>query len=285
MRTGLFLICFEAVFTLIFQAWSIRNSEKGVVLPEKGLCAHRGAMATHPENTLPAFKAAIAAGAHMIEFDVFFTLDSQMVVIHDETVDRTTNGKGKVSDLTFWKIRQLDAGIRKSPEFAGVKVPTLDEVLSIMPSNVWLNIHLKGSVELPVMVARKIAAEERLHQAFLACGREAAEKARKAVPEIMICNMDRQEEDEDYVKGTIQLKADFIQLRNPITPALSDYAVRLKQNGIKVNFYGTDKPEEISLLLSYGVDFPLVNDIVNTMKAITESGIQPLVPQFKLRRL
>ncbi len=115
-----------------------------IQLPERGLCAHRGAMGTHPENTLAAFRAAVDAGAHMIEFDVQLTKDNKMVVIHDGTVDRTTDGTGKVSELTFDEIRNLDAGSWKSPEFAGEKIPTLDETLSVMPYNIWLNVHING---------------------------------------------------------------------------------------------------------------------------------------------
>lgn len=115
-----------------------------IELPGKGLCAHRGAMGTHPENTLVAFREAIKAGAHMIEFDVQLTKDNKLVVIHDGTVDRTTNGTGQVSELPFDEIRNLDAGSWKSPEFAGEKIPTLDETLSVMPYNIWLNVHIKG---------------------------------------------------------------------------------------------------------------------------------------------
>jgi len=80
-------------------------------LPERGLCAHRGAMETHPENTITAFREAIKAGVHMIEFDVQLSKDKKLAVIHDATVDRTTNGTGKVSELTLAEIRKLDAGI------------------------------------------------------------------------------------------------------------------------------------------------------------------------------
>jgi len=259
------------------------KSEK-VVLPERGLCAHRGAMATHPENTLPAFREAIKAGAHMIEFDVFLTRDNHMVVMHDETVDRTTNGTGKVADLTLDQIKDLDAGSWKSQEFKETRVPTLDEVLAIMPVNIWLNIHLKGEGRLPVMVAQKLASENRLHQAFLACSRSAALLAGEAVAGIMICNMDRQDDDASYVDETINSKADFIQLRQPITPSLPDYTKRLKEKGIRINFFGTDSPDEIRKLLGSGVDFPLVNDITGSMKVAEEVGINPVKPEFKSGR-
>jgi len=251
-----------------------------VQLPKKGLCAHRGAMETHPENTLVAFREAIKAGAHMIEFDVQLTKDNKMVVIHDGTVDRTTDGTGKVSELTFAEIRKLDAGSWKSLEFAGERIPTLDETLSIMPYNIWLNVHIKGGKDIALCIAKKLAEKERLHQAFLACGAEAAEMARKEVPEIVICNMDRKESNWEYVKGTIEMKADFIQLRRKITPEYTEYVRVLKENGIRVNYYGTDSPEEIKMLFGYGVDFPLVNDIVHSAKIAKELNISPVEQDF-----
>ena len=252
-----------------------------IKMPERGLCAHRGAMETHPENTLVAFREAVKAGAHMIEFDVQLTKDKKLVVMHDATVDRTTNGAGKVSELTWAEIRELDAGSWKSPEFKGLHVPTFQEVLNEMPVNVWLNIHLKGAGEAPKMIAKILAEENRLHQAFLACGAEAAKKARSVAPDIMICNMDRQESSMDYVSGTIEMDADFIQLRGTITPEFAEYSKILKEKGIRINYFGTDSPDEIKLLFEYGFDFPLVNDIITNISVAKEAGIEPVKPVFK----
>lgn len=108
-----------------------------------GLCAHRGAMDTHPENTIAAFKAAVEAGAQMIELDVWLTKDKKMVVVHDATVDRTTNGTGEILSLTLKEIKKLDAGSWKSPEFNEERIPTFDEVLHVIPKNIWINVHIK----------------------------------------------------------------------------------------------------------------------------------------------
>jgi glycerophosphoryl diester phosphodiesterase len=238
-------------------------------------------MATHPENTLVAFREAIMQGAHMIEFDVQLSKDKKLVVMHDATVDRTTNGTGKVSEFTLEQIRQLDAGSWKSPEFTGLQVPTFREVLDEMPVNVWLNIHIKGSGDAPKMIAEILKEENRLHQAFLSCGAEAAKQARSEVPDILICNMDRQESNRDYVSGTIEMDADFIQLRGAITPEFAEYSKKLKENGIRVNYYGTDLPEEIKMLFDYGTDFPLVNDILNSISVSDAVGIEPVNPVFR----
>jgi glycerophosphoryl diester phosphodiesterase len=89
--------------------------------------------------------------------------------------------------------------------------------------------------------------------------------------------MDRRESNWDYVNETIEMKADFIQLRRKITPEYSEYVRALKENGIHVNYYGTDSPEEIKMLFGYGVDFPLVNDIVHSIKIARELGIDAVI--------
>jgi len=136
------IVLFFVLLTLqIVIAQSTRTN--GVILPERGICAHRGAMETHPENTISAFKEAIRLGAHMIEFDVRMTKDGKLVIMHDKSVNRTTNGSGLVSDLTYDEIKKLDAGRWKSEMFKGERIPTLKETLQVMPHNIWLNIHLK----------------------------------------------------------------------------------------------------------------------------------------------
>ena len=95
------------------------------------LLAHRGLVQHAPENTLPSFAAAIELGLS-IELDVYQTRDENLVVIHDRTVDRTTNGTGEVNEMTLAEIRRLDAGSWFDPRFAGEKVPTLEEVFKLI---------------------------------------------------------------------------------------------------------------------------------------------------------
>lgn len=104
--------------------------------------AHRGASGEAPENTLAAFRRAAELGAHMIELDVQLSRDGEAVVVHDDTVDRTTNGRGVVANLDLADLRTLDAGAWFSPTFAGERVPTLAEVLDTVPLRV--NVELKS---------------------------------------------------------------------------------------------------------------------------------------------
>lgn len=107
--------------------------------------AHRGASAIAPENTLAAFRAAEAAGADGLELDVQLSCDGVPVVLHDETLDRTSDGRGPIAELPLEKIKCLDAGFWYSPAFAGEKIPTLHEVMQWGDSRLRLNIEIKDS--------------------------------------------------------------------------------------------------------------------------------------------
>jgi glycerophosphoryl diester phosphodiesterase len=133
------------------------------------LIAHRGASGHAPENTMAAFKKAVSLGATFIETDLQLTRDARLVAIHDETVNRTTNGKGAVHDMTLAELRRLDAGSWFGSEFAGERIPTLDEVLDfakkydvifyleMKPGGSWGGEHaLIGSLRSSGEIARTI---------------------------------------------------------------------------------------------------------------------------------
>lgn len=105
--------------------------------------SHRGEHLHHPENTMPAFQEAVRLGADYIEVDVRTTADGKLVLSHDSTVDRCTDGHGEVAKMTFEQIRALDAGSKKGPEFAGTKVPTFDEVLDYARGKINIYVDVK----------------------------------------------------------------------------------------------------------------------------------------------
>jgi glycerophosphoryl diester phosphodiesterase len=112
-------------------------------IPTPLFIAHRGLSARFPENTLAAFKGAVDAGAHMIELDVSLTRDRQLVVIHDDTVDRTTDGSGSVRALTLEEIGRMDGGSWFDPAFEGERLPTLAQVLDAVKGRLLVNIEIK----------------------------------------------------------------------------------------------------------------------------------------------
>jgi glycerophosphoryl diester phosphodiesterase len=131
---------------------------------------HRGASASAPMNTLPAFELAAAQGAHGIELDVHRSRDGHLVIIHDFTVDATTSGRGRVGEMSLHELKSLDAGSWFGPAFAGVQIPTLDEVFEVVGRRVLVNVELKTacaeSSGLEEAVAACIARHQ-MHQRVL----------------------------------------------------------------------------------------------------------------------
>lgn len=115
-------------------------------MPE--LMAHRGNSALAPENTLAAFASALESTAVSTELDVHLCADGHLIVMHDATVDRTTNGTGAIADMTLRQLKTLDAGSWFGPEFEGEPVPTLAEVVALVGNRVQLNVEIKSSADL-----------------------------------------------------------------------------------------------------------------------------------------
>lgn len=121
------------------------------------IIAHRGASAYAPENTIAAFQKAVELNADAIELDAKLTLDGEIVVIHDQTLERTTNGKGLVKNSTIEELRKLDAGSFFAEEFQGEKIPTLREVLENFSDKLMINIELTNYNSIFDGLAKKTA--------------------------------------------------------------------------------------------------------------------------------
>lgn len=254
-------------------------------LPTRGICAHRGGGATHPENTLPALREAVRLGAHMVEFDIAITRDGALVLMHDGSVNRTTDGKGKVSDFTLADLKRLDAGVKTNAHFAGTRVPTLEEALAVLPRNIWINIDFKAdarcagkSTDAARRVAETVVAAGRVHQTLFAARGGDVAAARAVAPQLRICNMDRKPDPADYVQAAIAQRADFIQLRDCATDArLPAWIAALKAAGVRINYFYTNDPAEATRLLAAGVDFVLVDSVEAVLSR--QAGLKPLPPQ------
>ena len=118
------------------------NSRVKVDFKKPTIFAHRGASAYAPENTITAFKLAIDQGADAIELDAKLTSDGHVVVIHDDSVDRTTNGNGNVKSLTLAEIQRLDAGSKFPPFFKPEIIPSLEQVFEIIGRKILINVEL-----------------------------------------------------------------------------------------------------------------------------------------------
>lgn len=234
--------------------------------------AHRGDSSIAPENSLPAVESAVRKGVGQIEFDVYLTRDNHLVVIHDPTVDRTTNGVGDVVEMTLEEIRHLDAGGWFSEDYSGIRVPTLAEVLSLFPFDIVCNVHLKNAPGVAAAAALEIKRMGRLEHCFLACTLEQIEEARAVVPEIKVCNMSRVRGNRaEYVARSIAAKADYIQLHH--REGIDDIPVHvrvLQAAGVRVNFCCTDDPKTILTLARAGVDFILTDNIDTAIQTLDD---------------
>lgn len=155
--------------------------------------AHRGASQRAPENTMAAYRLAVELGADAVELDVHLTEDGQLAVIHDETLDRTTDRTGRVADMTMDAIREADAGATFSTDgedqpFAGdgLTVPTLAEVLDWLPAGIGLVVEIKARAAVDAVVAavrdHPVRSEERL--SVISFDEVAIERVRELDPEI-----------------------------------------------------------------------------------------------------
>ncbi|XP_074605932.1 glycerophosphodiester phosphodiesterase 1-like [Acropora palmata] len=138
------------------------------------IIAHRGGSAEAPENTLAAFKMAKENGAYGVEFDVDFTKDGKAVVIHDSTVDRTTNGKGLVGEFTFEEIRKLDASCKHplSDKFPKEKIPALEEVVELCSSlglKMLIEIKKGTNVKETALFLKNLFSSYQLYDKALVC--------------------------------------------------------------------------------------------------------------------
>ena len=222
--------------------------------------AHRGYSAIAPENTLPALAAAVLAGATYVEFDVRTTADGVPVVIHDRTVDRTTDGAGHVWELRFDELRELDAGSWFSPAYAGVRVPSLAEVLELFPDvDAALLLEIKPPTDLEqvkvilAMVAERGLLDRTVVQSFdpqvMRLVREAAPDVRRGLLRLR------------YEADTVPLAAelDVVCVNPTVDDVLGD-------------------PETTAELIAAGIDvMPWTANDIGQWPALVEAGVAGLI--------
>lgn len=130
------------------------------------IIGHRGAAGEAPENTLASFRLALEQGVHGIELDVHLSADGRLIVCHDPTLDRTTDGSGWIGRMNAADIRQYDAGSYFAVRFRGEKVPLLDEVFDLVPPGILINVEVKHSYDgrLEKALLSFLRERERLEQ-------------------------------------------------------------------------------------------------------------------------
>ena len=236
--------------------------------PYPRLCAHRGNSAKVPENSLLAFEAAVAIGAHEIEFDVQMTADYEVVSLHDATLDGVSDGVGNVGDYTLAQLKQLDFGFRYGEQYRGMKIPTLEDILIAFGKRIIMNIEVKApnlTDPMPEPYLRRIVELIRKYECaeyvYLMCGNDAVTRQlMDMAPDILIAcagggTVERRWK---IVERAIGFGCKKIQFHKA---CMTEEMIALAHShGIRCNVFWSDDPEETARFLQMGVDTILAND-------------------------
>lgn len=222
--------------------------------------AHRGWNTAAPENTLPAFGAAIGLGVDEIEFDIRCTQDGELVVIHDATLERTTNHSGFVRDRQWEDIACCDAGSWLSPIWQGVLLPRFEDVLKTFAGQVVMNVHIYDAGKDGHVVKRVKALAEQYdvsRSIYIAGNREVMEAAILYAPEIERCCLIEQAS-WNLVDNAIRYGCQRLQFyKNYCNEAMIHKA---KEAGIRCNLFYANTAEEAEYFFSMGIDAMLADD-------------------------
>lgn len=257
--------------------WQYRNGGSAIIpfedrLPYPRICAHRGFSTVAPENSMPAFGAAVALGAHEIEFDLFPTRDGDIVSCHDYTLDRISSGTGKVYQRTLEELRQLDFGGKFSERFEGLGVVRFEDILGKFAGHTIMNVHVKpladvedkwfeGSYDRKIMerivaLIRKYDAQR--HVYFMLEKDEDILQFRACAPDIPVCVGHDSKRPWAIVDRAIALGAQKVQLFKPWLNR--EMIEKAHAHGIVCNVFWSDDPQEAREFLEMGVDTILTND-------------------------
>jgi glycerophosphoryl diester phosphodiesterase len=223
------------------------------------IIAHRGNSAVRPENTLLAFREALTVGADLVEMDVQLTKDGQVVVLHDVTVNRTTDGEGSVRDMTLAEVKKLDASFpaKFDTQFKGERIPTLREALEMLRGKKKVLVEIKResvAAEEDEGVEAKVVAEiQRLRMdkevALISFERRALLRCRKLAPEIRRGAVFYREEIPHMLAAIKEVDSDLLlPEKGSLTPALFEQA---SEAGVKVATWVVDDAAELRALAHF----------------------------------
>ena len=257
--------------------WLYRNGGASVVkfddvMPYPRICAHRGFNTVAPENSLPAFGAAVALGAEEIEFDLWSTKDGVLVSCHDDTLDRVSDGTGKIRDYTYEELLDLDFGAKCGDKFKGLKICTFEEILQKFAGRVIMNIHVKiwdydvdPQFEQIVGLIRRYDCEK--HVYFMCSNDERFAELKEFAPDMKYCiGWDGNPDPMSMVDRAIKLGAYKIQLYKPYFN--QETINRAHENGILCNVFWSDDPDEAKAFIDMGIDTILTNDYLTVANAV-----------------
>lgn len=237
------------------------------------ILAHRGDLAHAPENTIPSFSQAIQKGADGVELDAKLTADGHVIVIHDSTVDRTTNGKGKVASFALDEIRKLDAGSWFDAKFANTKVPLLEEVFEVVGKDKLINIELTNYSTPKDGLTQKVCELIKKHNnqaqiifsSFFASNLKFAEQILPEIPRGLLS-----------MPGLVGLWArsfgfmfgEYQALHPHISDVTKEQVNRVHRLKRRVHVWTANAPEELNRLKVFGVDGIFTDDPAEAVQVL-----------------
>lgn len=239
--------------------------------------AHRGFSGKYPENTMLAFEKAIEAGADGIELDVQLTKDGEIVIIHDETIDRTTNGKGEVVSYTYEELNKFDASYIYTGKMGFNKIPTLKEYFELVKDkNIITNIELKTGINEYIGIEEKVwdlIKEYNLIEKVIisSFNHYSILRMKKIAPELKYGLLS-----ETWIINAGKYTKDLgIECYHPHFVNMTEEIVKeIKSHGIEINTFTVNKEEQIYDMLNKGIDIIIGNFPDLTKKIISEYKIK-----------
>ena len=249
--------------------WQYRPAGSAIVqtddkMPYPRICAHRGFSTVAPENSMPAYGAAIAMGAEEIEFDLWWTKDGEIVSCHDDTLDRVSDGHGKIYEHTYEELSKLDFGSKFGEKFKGLHIPKFEDILAKFTGHTIMNIHVKDlgvlydedAMKKIVALIRKYNAEQ--HCYFMISDDNVIKQFKSYAPDIPMCVGHVEDRPWAIVDRAIEMGCEKVQLFKPyLNQEMIDKA---HANGIICNVFFVDENEEAKKYLDMGIDTILTND-------------------------
>jgi glycerophosphoryl diester phosphodiesterase len=247
-------------------------------LPRPAIIAHRGASAHAPENTLAAFSLAVRQGADAIELDAKLSADEQVVVFHDQTLERTTAAPGWVHRAALAELRQLDAGSHFDVAFQGERIPTLDEVFSAVGRQIFINIELTNYArpfdDLPSKVAELVIRHQLVGRVwFSSFNPVALRRIHQALPQVPLALLAFPGWRGGLARSRIgPLLAPYKALTVAIEDASSLLVGRLRQGHKRLLVYTVNQPEEMQRLFEMQVDGIFTDDPPLAQRILAAAG-------------
>ena len=245
--------------------------------PRPTVIAHRGASACAPENTLAAFELAVAQGADAIELDVKLTQDGHVVVLHDQTVDRTTNGSGELRRMPLAAIRELDAGVRFPEKYAGERIPLLSEVLEAVGKKLFVNIELTNYatpldalVPKVVDLVKQFGSQDRI--LFSSFFPHNLARARKLLPEVP-CGLLAWGGRMGWSARSFGFRRDVYQALHPYLADVDPGLVyRVQAARRRIHVWTVNAEADLKRMIGYGVDGIFTDDPALACRLLGRAG-------------